>query len=336
MSLIQEALKEGARLSPACATIGISLRTYQRWKAGNHSDRRKGAKKHIPRKLTAEERGEIRALCCDHEFKDENPYEIVITLLERGNYIASISSFYRVLKAEKLLNHRSNKKPGRKHAAPPEVIATGPNQVWCWDITWLPTEVKGIFLYAYLIIDVWDKSIVDWSVHETEEERHAKSLFEHALAEQGHPPVHIHSDNGNPMKGISLLSLLYDLGCKNSFSRPRVSNDNPYVESFFGTMKGSVKYPGRFAGITETRVWMAEFIDWYNIAHRHSGINFFTPRQMRTGQYRKKVEIRNRAMKEAWLKKPERWSRPVKQWSRTHTVYLNPSLETRQKIKCVA
>jgi putative transposase len=101
------------------------------------------------------------------------------------------------------------------------------------------------------------------------------------------------------MKGISLLSLLYDLGCKNSFSRPRVSNDNPYGESFFGTMKGSVKYPGRFADITETRVWMAEFIDWYNIAHRHSGINFFTPRQMRTGQYRKKVETRNRAMKEA-------------------------------------
>jgi putative transposase len=334
--LIQNALKEGARLIPTCETVDISLRTYQRWKAGNHGDRRKGAAKHVPRKLSEEERREIRTLCCNDEFKDANPYEIVITLLERRSYLASISSFYRVLKAANLLNHRSNKNPGRKHAAPPEVIANGPNQVWCWDITWLPTDVKGIFLYAYHIIDVWDKSIVDWAVHDTESEHHAKRLFERALTEQGDPKVHIHSDNGNPMKGISLLSLLYYLKCKNSFSRPRVSNDNPYIESFFGTMKCSVKYPGRFAGISEARTWMAEFVDWYNTAHRHSGINFFTPRQLRTGEYKKMVEIRNQTMNDAWSRKPERWSKPVKQWSQNHTVYLNPSLETRQKKECAA
>jgi putative transposase len=336
VALIQTALKEGARLVPSCETVGISLRTYQRWKAGNYDDRRKGAAKHVPRKLTDEERREIRTLCCNDEFKDANPYEIVITLLERRNYLASISSFYRVLKAANLLNHRSNKRPGRKQTNPPEVIANGPNQVWCWDITWLPTAVKGIFLYAYVIIDVWDKSIVDWVIHDTESEQHAKRLFERALAEQGYPKVHIHSDNGNPMKGISLLSLLYDLKCKNSFSRPRVSNDNPYIESFFGTMKCSVKYPGRFAGISEARIWMAEFVDWYNTSHRHSGIYFFTPRQMRTGEYKKHVEIRNQTMNEAMARKPERWSRPVKQWSQSHTVYLNPSLETRQKKECAA
>jgi transposase InsO family protein len=334
--MIQAALKEGARLFPACETLGISLRTYQRWKAGNECDRRKGAAKRVPRKLTEEERQEIINLCCNNEFKDANPYEIFITLLERKNYIASISSFYRVLRAAHLLNHRANKRPGTKHAAPPELVATGPNHVWCWDITWLPTEVKGIFLYAYIIIDVWDKSIVSWEVHDTECEGHAKSLFERALAEQGYPRVHIHSDNGNPMKGISLLSLLYDLGCKNSFSRPRVSNDNPFVESFFGTMKCSVKYPGRFADIIESRRWMADFVDWYNTSHRHSGIYFFTPRQMRTGQYRKQVAIRNQTMREARNKNPERWSRPVKQWDQNHTVYLNPSLATRQKKKCAA
>jgi len=231
---------EGARLKKCCEVVEISVRTYQRWAAGRITDKRKGAPKMIPRKLSDLEKQEIIDLCCSDEFKDSNPYEIVITLLEKEKYIASIRSFYRVLKAAKLLHHRSNKRPRSKISTPPEKVATGSNQVWTWDITWLPSVVKGIFYYSYKIIDIWDKNIVGWEIHYTENVEHARSLFQRTLAEQGYPPVHIHSDNGNPMKGVSLLALFDDLGCKNSFSRPRVSNDNPFIESFFGTMKCSI------------------------------------------------------------------------------------------------
>ena len=328
MALIQDAILEGARLIKCCEVLEISLRTYQRWKSGKFEDKRKGADKVIPRKLTEDEKQEIIDICCSTEFKDSNPYEIFITLLERSTYIASISSFYRVLRAADLLHHRSNKRARSKVSTPPEKIATGPNQVWTWDITWLPSIVKGFFYYSYKIIDIWDKNIVGWEIHDTESEEHARTLFQRTLSEQGFPNIHIHSDNGNPMKGISLLALLYDLGCKNSFSRPRVSNDNPYIESFFGTMKTSFKYPGRFKSIEHAREWVADFIDYYHTKHRHSGIQYFTPQQMRSGEYKEFVSKRNATMQLAFTKNPCRWSGSLKQWKMKHTVYLNPSIET--------
>lgn len=328
VEIVQVAISEGARLSRCCDVLEISVRTYQRWKSGKLRDERKGADKCIPRRLNDIEKQEIIDTCCSNEFKDSNPYEIFITLLERKKYIASISSFYRVLKAADLLHHRSNKRARTKVSTPPEKVATGSNQVWTWDITWLPSLVKGHFYYSYKIIDIWDKNIVGWEIHDTESEEHARTLFQRTLSEQGYPNVHIHSDNGNPMKGTSLLALLYDLGCKNSFSRPRVSNDNPYIESFFGTMKSSFKYPGRFKSIEHAREWVASFIDFYHTKHRHSGIKYFTPKQMRTGKYKELVSERNETMLTAAAKNPCRWSKSVKQWEIEHTVYLNPSLET--------
>lgn len=336
VNLIQDAITEGARLIKCCEVIEISVRTYQRWKSGKVEDYRKGADKMIPRKLTENEKQEIIYICCSDEFKDSNPYGIFINLLERRKYIASVSSFYRVLKDAELLHHRSNKRPRSKQSVPPEKVATGSNQVWTWDITWLPSKVKGHFYYSYKIIDIWDKNIVGWEIHDTESEEHARNLFQRTLAEQGFPNVHVHSDNGNPMKGMSLLALLYDLGCKNSFSRPRVSNDNPFIESFVGTMKSSFKYPGRFKSIEDAREWVAGFIDYYHTKHHHSGIQYFTPQQMRNGEYRKLVSIRNETMLSALSKNPCRWSGPVRQWKKKHTVYLNPSLLTLAALKTAA
>lgn len=319
-----------------CEVLNISTRTYQRWKSGRVTDKRKGAFKVIPKKLSSIEKQEIIDICCSDEFKDSNPYEIFITLLERSRYVASISSFYRVLRAANLLHHRSNKRPGVKQSSPPEKVAKASNQVWTWDITWLPSQIKGHFYYSYKIIDIWDKNIVGWEIHETESEEHSRNLFQRTLVEQGNPNVHIHSDNGNPMKGTSLLALLYDLGCKNSFSRPRVSNDNPFIESFFGTLKTSFKYPGRFKSIEHAREWMASFIDWYHTKHRHSGIQYFTPNQIRTGAYKKMVSIRNTTITEASKKNPCRWSKTVKQWKTEHIVYLNPGAETIAALKNTA
>ena len=164
------------------------------------------------------------------------------------------------------------------------------------------------------------------------QEHYSKGLSPNRVS----PNVHIHSDNGNPMKGISLLALLYELGCKNSFSRPRVSNDNPYIESFFGTMKTSFKYPGRFKSIEHAREWVAAFVDWYHTQHRHSGIQYFTPQQMRSGEYKKLVSRRNETMLKAVSKNPCRWSKSIKQWKKDHTVYLNPGLETIAALKKAA
>ncbi|NPD74496.1 integrase core domain-containing protein, partial [Oceanispirochaeta sp. M1] len=161
----------------------------------------------------------------------------------------------------------------------------------------------------------------------------AQELFQSAFEENGYPDVFVHSDNGNPMKGISLMTLFYDLGISNSYSRPRVSDDNPFIESWFKTLKYHVSYPGKFKSIAESREWFAGFVHNYNTAHSHSGLNFITPFQVRNGNYKSIIIKRNKAMIKAQKKNPLRWSNHVKQLPETHVVYLNPSADTRIKIK---
>lgn len=333
INLIDEAVSNGARRFKACETLEISIRTYIRWKGDSSGDKRKGASKNVPRKLSESEQQVILEVCCNSENKDKTPYDIYFSLLEENNrYIASIRTFYRVLKVHNKLHHRGNTKPRKNKTKPPEVLATGPNQVWCWDITWLATEIKGIYLYAYKIIDIWDKAIVGWEIHEREDESLARDLFHRLQSEQKMKGIHLHSDNGHPMKGMSLLAFLYSMNISVSRSRPSVSNDNPFIESYFKTMKYSVQYPGHFVSIEHARKWMADFVNWYNTKHRHSGIGFVTPHQMRTGAYKELFEKRNVVLQAAYQSNPSRWSRPPKQWNIIHTVYLNPSLETRQNI----
>lgn len=333
VELIQEANENGARIWRACETLEISVSTFERWRRGKYLDQRKGAPKFVPRKLTEKEKENIINISCNEEYKDLNPYKIHASLLDKGVYIASTSSFYRVLRESGLIHHRGNTRPGTRHSTPPERIATGPNQVWCWDITWLPTTVRGLFKYAYVIIDIWDRSIVKWSIHDREDDTLAEELFQAALKDNNFPDVFIHSDNGNPMKGVSLLSLFYDLGICNSYSRPRVSNDNPFIESWFKTLKYDVSYPGNFATLSEAREWFAIFVHEYNTNHSHSGLHFITPKQMRSGEYEIIVKNRNKTMLEAQKRNPHRWSKPAKQLPEKHIVYLNPSADTRIFIK---
>ena len=323
VELLQEAMLSGARLKPACEVLEISIRTYQRWKK-NIIDKRKGAIKKVPRKLSPEENQQIIDIANNNEFKDSTPYEIYHCLLERSTYMGSISTIYRVLRAREMVNHRSNCKIPTNRSKPQEQIATNSNQVWTWDITYLPMTIRGMFYYAYVIIDIWDKSIVGWSIQDRESEIHSRNLFDNVFTKESFPNVHIHSDNGHPMKGTSLMALFSKLHIVNSYSRPRVSNDNPFSESFFKTLKYSPKYPAKFNSIEEARVWMANFIDNYNNNHRHSGINYFTPNQMKSGDYKNLVAIRNQTIKEAREKNPQRWSKAVKQWSTNHKVILNP------------
>jgi putative transposase len=331
--LIEEACVSGARLWKACEALEVSLSTFRRWQSGQLSDMRKGAAKTVTRKLSAAEIQEIIAVCCSDEYKDQNPYWIHASLLDKKKYIASVSSFYRVLREAKLIRHRRNSKPGKKHRKPPHLIAAGPNQVWTWDITWLKTDVRGVYYYAYTIIDIWDRSIVKWVIKDRENDQQAKELMEQALRDNGNPSVHIHSDDGSPMKGATLMAFLQDLGITTSFSRPRVSDDNPFIESWFKTLKYSVGYPNTFRSMKQARDWFADFVESYNRDHKHSGLHYMTPTQVRQGQYSSLAQTRNGIMEEAYQRNPHRWSGSIKKLPEIHVVCLNPTADTSLKMR---
>jgi transposase InsO family protein len=287
-------------------------------------DKRSGAEKHIPRKLTLKEENKIIDISNSLEYRDNNPHEIVALLLEKGTYIASTSTFYRVLNKNHQINHRTNAKPRQKRSKPPQKIATGPNQVWCWDITWLKTDVRGIYHYAYVITDIYDRSIVGWEIHDREESALAVDLFDSLTSEFNLKGVHLHSDNGAPMRGSSLLAFLNGLEVTNSFNRPRTSNDNAYIESFFRTLKYSPGYPNHFKSIEDSRYWMADFIDWYNNYHLHSAIGYVTPNQKRSGKHNRIYKKRNKTLEKAKKLNPGRWgSRKTKEWIVDNHVILN-------------
>lgn len=272
-------------------------------------------------------------ICCQPEFRDKTPPEIVAILAERGTYIASARTFYRVLKAADKLHHRGNGRPPRTPYTPPELKATGPDQVYAWDITWIPSMVRGIFWYAYVVVDVWSREIVGWAIHHEESEEHARALFERLRLRRNLQGTWLHADNGNPMKGATFAVWLATLGMFLSHSRPLVKNDNPYIESFFKTVKYHASYPGRFATIDAAREWLGDFIHWYNRVHRHSGIGYVTPEQRRTGQTSELFRLRNETLFKAWERHPKRFPKNgPKLWKEQRVVYLNPTTETRRLV----
>jgi len=263
------------------------------------------------------------------EYLDMSPYEVFPTLLDEGRYICSVRTMYRLLSQEDLIHQRDGSRKRQKRSKPPQRIASGPNMVWCWDISWLASTVKGMFFYAYVIIDIFDRYIVGWAVHDKENEEHSRALFERLSRGQDIIFECLHSDNGTPMKGSTLMAFLETLKVKLSFSRPRTSNDNPFIESFFKTLKYDSSYPLRFKDIGQARDWMAGFVNWYNTEHLHSSIGYVTPQQMRDGSAKDIFEKRNKVMEEAKRENPENWgSRDTFFWGAPEEVILNPEIST--------
>lgn len=329
VELIQEANRNGARLSKACEELGISVRTYERWISQGEvkKDQRPLALRPEPRnKLTTEERQKMLEIVKEEKFADLPPSQIVPKLADEGLYIASESSFYRLLREESMQHHRGrSKKP--VHRIPETHIATAPNQVWTWDITWLRGPVIGLFYRLYMIIDLFSRKIVGWEVWETETAEHAEELIKKAVVNekiQGRPLI-LHSDNGSPMKASTFQATLEALGIQKSYSRPRVSNDNPYSEATFRTLKYRPEYPEYgFETVEKSREWTAELVDWYNYDHYHSGINFISPHQCHTGQFINVLNQREKVYEAAKQKHPERWARSTRDWSPHQSVALNP------------
>lgn len=322
--LIEEAVAAGASKSKACKEIGLSMRTMQRWKHNVAGDKRPFIKNIPANKITPKEREEIIAVCCSERFRDMTPNEIVPILAEEGRYIASESTLYRILKEEKLDRHRSESKPRQKVGKPKELKATGPDQVFSWDITYLLSEIRGKYYYLYMFEDVWSRAIKGWDIHENESAKNASVLMRRICSESNISDIKLHSDNGSPMKGAAMLSTLQDLGVMPSFSRPRVSNDNPYSESLFKTLKYTAGYPKSFNLIEEAKAWVADFVEWYNNHHKHSGIKFVTPMQRHAGKDKEILSRRNKTYKETYKKHPERWSGDTRNWEWIPEVILNP------------
>lgn len=328
VTLVTEACDSGATQESACNIIGISSKTFQRWTGNSNKQDGRLEPKHSPKhKLTELERQRIIKVANESEYSNLPPCQIVPRLADTGVYIASEASFYRVLNEHNQLKHREKSKPARQVNKPRALTATAPNQIYSWDITYLPTQVKGIFLYLYLVIDIYSRKIVGWQTHHEELSVLAADLMTDICQREQvkRNQVTLHSDNGSPMKGATMLATLQELGVVPSFSRPSVSNDNPYSESVFRTLKYRPEYPEKpFADISEARTWVSGFVQWYNNEHRHSGIKFTTPQERHTGKDIKILAKRKRVYKQAKLSNPSRWSGDIKNWDHIEEVYLNP------------
>ena len=262
------------------------------------------------------------------EFRDLSPKQIVPILADRGRYLASESTLYRLLRKREQQKHREPTRAPQKRHRPDELEATGPNQVWTWDITYLRSPIRGEFYYLYMVVDVWSRKIVGWTVEEEEAATHAQAMIIAACFREGvqRDQLVLHSDNGGPMKAATLLATLQVLGVATSFSRPSVSNDNPYSESLFRTTKYRPGYPtAPFASLEDARAWVAKFVRWYNEEHRHSSVRFVTPDERHRGLDVQILEARKRVYADAKSKHPERWSGAIRNWTPIETVTLNPS-----------
>ena len=327
--LVDEAVAAGARFEPACEIVGVDPRTVQRWKRRQGGlDGRRGPRRPPRTKLTAAERRKILEVVNRPEMRDLCPKQIVARLADRGVYLASESTIYRLLREEKQLARRGRAKAPVGRSRPRELVAAGRNKVWSWDITWLRSPVRGRFFYLYLVMDVWSRKIVGAAVHEEESADHAAALLASAAAKEGIEPgrLVIHSDNGSPMRGATLLVTLQALGIAWSFSRPSVKDDNPYSESLFRTAKYRPDYPEIcFADIEEARAWVERFVHWYNEEHRHGAIRFVTPAERHRGEDAAILEHRKTVYEAARARHPRRWSRGIRDWSPIGAVTLNPA-----------
>ena len=324
LELVAEAVAAGACESKACSVVGVSSRTLTRWKA-RLADLRRGPKRPPPNKLTDEERVAILRVVNSEKYRELSPNQIVPLLADSGIYLASERTIYRLLRAENQLRHRQRCRP-RASAIPKAHVASAPNQVWSWDITYLRSMVRGAFFFLYLVVDVFSRKIVGWSVHEEERADRASELIEYACEHEGVSPgaLVLHADNGGPMKGSTMLATLQRLGVAASFSRPSVSDDNPYSEALFRTVKYHRSYPSRpFERVEDARTWVASFVAWYNNEHLHSALRFVSPCVRHAQGDRRLLSRRHHVYVDARARTPQRWARNTRNWAPIGRVYLN-------------
>ena len=335
LEMIDQACQGGARLHKACALIGLAARTVQRWLALGPIELQLGDRRTPdqrihncpPNKLSQVQREAALGVLNSDEYKDLPPSQIVPRLADKGLYVASESTLYRLLRWAGQLAHRRVERVPQARSKPRALVATRPDQIYCWDITYLPTQVRGLFFYLYLFVDIFSRKVVGWQVFDSESAEQAAELLQDICRRQGISAnqLTVHSDNGGAMKGETMLATMQRLGVAHSRSRPAVSNDNPYSESLFKTLKYRPQFPlTPFADLLQARRWVAAWVHWYNNEHRHSAISFVTPAQRHAQLDEKLLQARAEVYEQARQQNPLRWSAQTRDWRFIDAVHLNP------------
>ena len=332
IELIGEANAAGAGLLRACGVIGICLRTLKRWRKGcmgdfRGHDRRKGSHRLLTHKLSEEERQRILLTCNQPQYAALPPGQIVPALADQGLYIGSESSFYRVLHQAGQCHRRGRARLPQESRSVPRLRADRPNAVWSWDITKLKGPAKWTCFHLYVILDIFSRYVVGWLIAPRESAELAQQLIADTVARHDVMPgeLTLHADRGTSMRSKPVASLLVDLDVAKSHSRPYTSDDNPYSESQFKTMKYRPDFPERFGSIEDARSHCQTFFAWYNAQHCHSGIGHMTPHSVHYGQAQAMREVRQATLNAAFAATPNRFKgiRPCLKPMPTAT-WINP------------
>lgn len=342
IELIDEAVEHGARQKEACRNLGIDGKTFRSWKGTCNKgdtleDGRHNAVHPSPKwALKPEEEEKMVEFAERPENQGLTPTMLFFSLLDSGLYYASQRQWYRVLRKKAVTGNLDKKSCGSVLFGD-ETSASGPNQLWSWDITYLGSGVKGLYYFLYVIIDVYSRKIVAADVWTVQSAGNASELLTRAFVSEGLTTDIrrvLHSDNGATMRAEEFLERLRSLNIVESYSRPRHSNDNPFSESLFSTLKRMRGYQQRFSSLESARKWVDSFVEYYNNHHCHSGINYFTPNEAHTGMAKEKAEKRTRVVEEARSKNPLRWrGRKVRNFYLPEKVYLVRTNQKRGGIK---
>ena len=304
---MDEEVAKGACVSDLCEALGVASSTYYR-----HQERKKKppepSKRRPPRKLSDEDEQRVEETLTCERFIDKPVPQIYNTLLDEGLYLCSQRTMYRILAKRKDSRDKRNQRRQKKYKKP-ELLARAPNELWSWDITKIKGPQPWIFYDLYVVLDVYSRYVVGWMLADHESGDLASLVIEQCVERQGVRPkqVTLHSDRGKSMRSKTFGECLIDLGVIQSFSRPRVANDNPYSESQFKTLKYQHTYPKRFGSMEDARLYLDEFFAWYNKVHRHSGIAYMTPEDVHTGRHKEKKARRDAVLLEAYKNHPERF-----------------------------
>lgn len=289
----------------ACAALCVSRATYYRAKVQPPPPR---PRPRPARALDDAERAQVLAVLDSERFVDQAPAQVYATLLDEGQRLCSIRTMYRVLAAAGPVRERRDQRRHPRHGKP-QLVARAPNQVWSWDITKIPGPERGVWFFLYVVLDIFSRAVVGWTVAPTESAAVGEALIKDAAHRHGVQPgqLVVHTDRGSPMTARSMALLLADLGIIESHSRPRVSNDNPYSEAAFKTFKYQPTMPARFGSIQHARAFFAELFAWYNERHYHSGIALLTPADVHAGRAPAIIAARQTALDAAYREHPERF-----------------------------
>lgn len=312
----------------ACHVVGISARTIERWRhAPQGEDGRCGPHRRPNNSLTPTEEAQLISVLTSSRYTGLSPKQLVPQLADEGLYLASESTMYRLQRRHGLRKKRPS--VSRTHVTRACTVhhASGPNRVWSWDITMLPTTLRGAYLHLYLMMDVWSRRIVGWKIADRGCADLAAQLVSEACRNNNVDPrgLVLHSDNGKPMRGSTMITTLQWLGVVPSFSRPHVSDDNPYSEALFRTLKHTPAYPRLpFADLLSAQRWIVLFADWYNSVHRHSAIRYVTPDERHSGLEHAVLARRSALYERARRANPRRWTCATRNWTAICQVVLNP------------